>query len=57
MYAASPLQARSLFLYVTAATPAGTKGPLCTTKCTYLRIYLPIYLGLLLCTTLLHSLC
>ena len=41
MYFASPLQARSLFLFVTAATPAGTLGRLPTTECTYLPAYLP----------------
>ena len=36
MYAASPLHARSLFLFVTGATPGGTMGRLSTTECTYL---------------------
>ena len=36
MQAASPLQVQSLFLFVTAATPAGTMGRLSTTECTYL---------------------
>ena len=36
MLAASPLQACSLFLFVTAAAPAGTIGRLSTTECTYL---------------------
>ena len=44
---ACPLQARSLFLFVTAATPEGTMGRLFTIKCTYLPnlpTYLPAYL-------------
>ena len=36
MSAASPLHARSLFLFVTGATPGGTMGRLPTTECTYL---------------------
>ena len=36
MSAASPLHARSLFLFVTGATPEGTMGRLSTTECTYL---------------------
>ena len=36
MKAASPLHARSLFLFVTGATPGRTKGRLSTTECTYL---------------------
>ena len=43
MYVASPLQARSLFLFVTAATPAGAMGCLSTTECTYLPTYLPTW--------------
>ena len=35
MYAACPLHARSLFLFVTGATPGGTMGRLSTTECTY----------------------
>ena len=38
---ASPLQARSLILFVTAATPAGTMGCLSRTECTYLPTYIP----------------
>ena len=30
---------RSLFLFVTGATPGGTKGRLSTTECTYLPTY------------------
>ena len=41
MQVASPLQVRSLFLFVTAATPAGTMGRLSTTECTYLPTNLP----------------
>ena len=47
MWAASPLQARRLFLSVTGATPGATMGRLSTTECTYLptsRRYLPTYL-------------
>ena len=40
MLVASSLQARSLFLFVTAATPAGTMGRILTTESTYLPIYL-----------------
>ena len=40
MYVASPLQAQSLFLFVSALTPPGTMGRLSTTKCTYLPTYL-----------------
>ena len=40
MYAASPLHARSLFLFVTGATPGGTMGRLSTTECTYLPTFL-----------------
>ena len=36
MRAASPLQARSLFLFVTGATPGGTMGRLSTTQYTHL---------------------
>ena len=40
-----PIQARSLFLFVTAATPAGTMGRFSTTECTYLPTYLPHGMG------------
>ena len=40
MYAASPLHARSLFLFVTGVTPGGTMRRLSTTECTYLPTYL-----------------
>ena len=43
MYAASPLHARSLFLFVTGATPGGTMGRLSTTECTYLPTYLELF--------------
>ena len=42
-----PLQARSLILFGTAATPAGTMGRLSTTECTYLPTYL-VYAHLVL---------
>ena len=48
MKVASPLHARSLFLFFTAATPAGTTGRLSTTECTYLPAYLS------LCSTMCH---
>ena len=35
MKAASPLHARGLFLFVTGATPRGTKGRLSMTECTH----------------------
>ena len=44
MSAASPLQARTLLLFPTAATPAGTIGRLSTTERTNLPTYLPNYL-------------
>ena len=34
-----PLFTRSLFLFVTGATPGGTMGRLSTTECTYLPTY------------------
>ena len=40
MQAASPLHSRSLFLFVTGATPGGTKGRLSTTECNHLPTYL-----------------
>ena len=40
MQVSSPLQARSLFLSVTAVTPAEIMGRLSTTECTYLTTYL-----------------
>ena len=42
---ASPLQARSPFLFVTGATPAGAMGHLSTTKCTYLPTPVPLELS------------
>ena len=36
-----PFLHHGLFLFVTAATPAGTMGRLSTTECTYLPTYLP----------------
>ena len=37
-----PVRARSLFLFVTGATPGGTKGHLSTTEFTYLPTYLEL---------------
>ena len=45
MEVASPLEAWRLFLFVTAATPAGSMGRLSTTECTYLPTYLLKSLG------------